>query len=59
MSRQMIAKKDGLVSVPEVAITKGWPYARVYDAVIRRQFGIPVRIDRRLYVPEEAVESTE
>jgi hypothetical protein len=55
----MIAKKDGLVSVPEVAITKGWPYARVYDAVIRRQFGIPVRIDRRLYVPEEAVESTE
>jgi hypothetical protein len=55
MSEQGMSSTE-LVGVPDVAIAKGWSYARAYDAVLRREFGTPVRIDRRLYVPRAAVQ---
>ena len=48
---------DELVSVPEVALAKQWRYQRAYDAVLRGSFGLPVRVDGRLFVRREAVES--
>jgi hypothetical protein len=52
------AKGNELVSVPDVAIEHGWSYAKAYDAVLRRQFGPPVRVERRLYVQRAAVPTT-
>jgi hypothetical protein len=56
MSEQNTTSAD-LVGVPDVAIAKGWSYARAYDAVLRREFGTPVRIDRRLFVSRQALEA--